>query len=97
MGVSGVCREEASMPQNRNASGIGMSQLENPFLPTPRVHPLLDVDRVVCQNLRDFLRFDLMRGDVSPVVFVPVIPDARRHVHTLYRHSREEFYLLHAQ
>jgi hypothetical protein len=51
-----------------------MPQFENPFLAAPRVHPRLDVDRVVFQNLLDFRRFYLVCGDVPSVMFIPVAP-----------------------
>ena len=65
---------------------MGVPQFKNPILSTPRVHPRLDVNRIICQNLLDFVWRDPVRGNVSFVVGILVILDTQLHVNTLYRH-----------
>jgi hypothetical protein len=70
----------------QNTAGIGVPQFKDAFLSAPCVRSRLDVDWIICQNLLDFIRFNVMRGEVSFVVLIPVIPASRRRVCTLYRH-----------
>ena len=60
-----------------------MPQLENPLLSALRVYSDFDAKGVICQNLLDLGWLDLVRGDVSFVVLIPVIPGAAIHVNTL--------------
>ena len=55
-----------------------MPQFEKPFLATPCVHPRLNVDRIVFQNLLNFRRFYVVCGNVTPVLFIPVLPSSPR-------------------
>jgi len=65
-----------------------MPQFKDAYLSAPCVRSRLDVDWIICQNLLDLSRFNVMGGDVSFVVLIPVIPAFRRHVNTLYRHFK---------
>ena len=62
-----------------------MPQFKDAYLSAPCVRSRLNVDWIICQNLLDFSRLNAMRGEVSFVVLILVIPAFRRHVITLYR------------